>query len=82
MVFKLIRRIIAGVPPSDERLITLIAGALKAGVVVNGEFEKTTAGRVLRSCFFSLQSFTPGWWFYGKHPRQVAQGVQVGGKRA
>lgn len=39
LVFKLIRRRIA-----DERLVTLIARALKAGVVVEGEFEKTTKG--------------------------------------
>jgi len=39
LVFKLIRRRIA-----DERLVTLIARALKAGVVVDGEFEKTTKG--------------------------------------
>ena len=39
LVFKLIRRKI-----SDERLVTLIARALKAGVIVDGKFEKTTQG--------------------------------------
>ncbi len=39
LVLKLIRRRIA-----DERLVTLIARALKAGVVVEGEFERTTKG--------------------------------------
>jgi RNA-directed DNA polymerase len=39
LVFKLIRRKIA-----DERLVTLIARALKAGIVVNGKYEKTTKG--------------------------------------
>jgi group II intron reverse transcriptase/maturase len=39
LILKLIRRKIA-----DERLVTLIARALKAGVVVNGKFEKTTKG--------------------------------------
>lgn len=39
LIFKLIRRKIA-----DERLVTLIARALKAGVVVDGTFEKTTKG--------------------------------------
>lgn len=39
LILKLIRRKIA-----DERLVTLIARALKAGTVVNGEFEKTTKG--------------------------------------
>jgi RNA-directed DNA polymerase len=39
LIFKLIRRKIA-----DERLVTLIARALKAGVVVEGRYEKTTKG--------------------------------------
>jgi RNA-directed DNA polymerase len=39
LIFKLIRRRIA-----DERQGRLIARALKAGVVVDGEFEKTTKG--------------------------------------
>ena len=39
LVLKLIRRKI-----SDERLVTLIARALKAGVIVDGKFEKTTKG--------------------------------------
>lgn len=39
LVLKLIRRKI-----SDERLVTLIARAIKAGVVVDGKFEKTTKG--------------------------------------
>jgi RNA-directed DNA polymerase len=39
LILKLIRRKIA-----DEELVTLIARALKAGVVVNGKFEKTTKG--------------------------------------
>jgi RNA-directed DNA polymerase len=39
LIFKLIRRRIA-----DERLVTLIARALKAGVVVEGKLEKTTKG--------------------------------------
>jgi len=39
LVLKLIRRKI-----SDERLVTLIARAIKAGVVVDGKLEKTTKG--------------------------------------
>jgi len=39
LILKLIRRKIA-----DERLVTLIARALKAGTIVNGEYEKTTRG--------------------------------------
>jgi RNA-directed DNA polymerase len=39
LVLKLNRRKIA-----DERLVTLIARALKAGIVVNGKYEKTTKG--------------------------------------
>ena len=39
LILKLIRRKIA-----DERLVTLIARALKAGVMVEGKFEKTTKG--------------------------------------
>ena len=39
LVLRLIRRKIA-----DERLVTLIARALKAGIVVNGKYEKTTKG--------------------------------------
>ena len=39
LILKLIRRKIA-----DERLVTLIARALKAGVIVDGKFEKTTKG--------------------------------------
>jgi group II intron reverse transcriptase/maturase len=39
LVLKLIRRKI-----SDEWLVTLIARALKAGVIVDGKFEKTTKG--------------------------------------
>lgn len=39
LIFKLIRRKIA-----DERLVTLIARALKAGVMNNGVYEKTTKG--------------------------------------
>ncbi len=39
LILKLVRRKIA-----DERLVTLIARALKAGVVVDGKFEKTTKG--------------------------------------
>lgn len=39
LILKLIRRKIA-----DERLVTLIARSLKAGVVVDGKFEKTTEG--------------------------------------
>jgi len=39
LIFKLIRRKVA-----DERLVTLIARALKAGVVVEGKLEKTTKG--------------------------------------
>ena len=39
LVFKLIRRKIA-----DERLLTLVARAMKAGVVVEGKFERTTKG--------------------------------------
>ena len=39
LIFKLIRRKVA-----DERLVTLIARALKAGVVVDGKLEKTPKG--------------------------------------
>ena len=39
LIFKLIRKKIA-----DERMVTLIARALKAGVIVDGVFEKTTKG--------------------------------------
>ena len=39
LMLRLIRRRIA-----DERLVTLIARALKAGVVVDGKFEKTSQG--------------------------------------
>jgi RNA-directed DNA polymerase len=39
LILKLIRRKIA-----DERLVTLIARALKAGVIVEGKFEKTHKG--------------------------------------
>ena len=39
LILKLIRRKIA-----DERLVTLIARALKAGIMVDGKFEKTTKG--------------------------------------
>jgi RNA-directed DNA polymerase len=39
LILKLIRRKIA-----DERLVTLVARALKAGVVVEGKVEKTTKG--------------------------------------
>jgi len=39
LIFKLIRRKIA-----DEALVTLIARALKAGVIVDGKLEKTTKG--------------------------------------
>jgi group II intron reverse transcriptase/maturase len=39
LILKLIRRKIA-----DERLVTLVARALKAGVIVNGKLEKTTKG--------------------------------------
>jgi group II intron reverse transcriptase/maturase len=39
LILKLIRRKIA-----DERLVTLIARALKAGVIEDGKFEKTTQG--------------------------------------
>lgn len=39
LILKLIRRKIA-----DEGLVTLIARALKAGVIVEGKFEKTTKG--------------------------------------
>ena len=39
LILKLIRRKIA-----DERLVTLIARALKAGVIVEGKYEKTTKG--------------------------------------
>jgi RNA-directed DNA polymerase len=39
LIFKLIRRKIA-----DEGLVTLIARAVKAGVVVEGKFEKSTKG--------------------------------------
>ena len=39
LIFKLIRRKIA-----DERLVTLVARALKAGIVIDGEYQKTTKG--------------------------------------
>jgi RNA-directed DNA polymerase len=39
LILKLIRRKIA-----DERLVTLVARALKAGIMVNGEYQKTTKG--------------------------------------
>jgi group II intron reverse transcriptase/maturase len=39
LILKLVRRKIA-----DEQLITLVARALKAGVIVGGKFEKTTKG--------------------------------------
>ena len=39
LILKLIRRKIA-----DERLVTLVARALKAGVIVEGKMEKTTKG--------------------------------------
>jgi RNA-directed DNA polymerase len=39
LILKLVRRKIA-----DERLVTLVARALKAGVIVEGKFEKTTKG--------------------------------------
>lgn len=39
LILKLIRRKIA-----DERFVTLVARALKAGVIVDGSFEKTTKG--------------------------------------
>lgn len=39
LILRLIRRKIA-----DERLVTLIARAIKAGVIVDGKFEKTTEG--------------------------------------
>jgi group II intron reverse transcriptase/maturase len=39
LILRLIRRKIA-----DERLVTLVARALKAGVIVEGKFEKTTKG--------------------------------------
>jgi group II intron reverse transcriptase/maturase len=39
LILKLIRRKI-----DDERLVTLIARAIKAGVIVDGKFEKTTEG--------------------------------------
>jgi RNA-directed DNA polymerase len=39
LIFKLLRRRIA-----DERLLTLVARALKAGVIVEGKLEKTTKG--------------------------------------
>jgi len=39
LILKLIRRKIA-----DERLVTLVARALKAGVIVEGKFEKTPKG--------------------------------------
>jgi len=39
LIFKLIRRKIA-----DEGLVTLIARALKAGIMVDGEYRKTTKG--------------------------------------
>ncbi len=39
LILRLVRRHVA-----DERLVTLVARALKAGVVVDGAFEKTTKG--------------------------------------
>lgn len=39
LILKLIRRKIA-----DERLVTLIARALKAGIIANGKYKKTTKG--------------------------------------
>ena len=39
LILKLIRRKIA-----DERLVTLIARALKAGILIDGKYEKTTRG--------------------------------------
>jgi RNA-directed DNA polymerase len=39
LILKLIRRKV-----SDERLVTLIARALKAGIIENGRYEKTTKG--------------------------------------
>jgi group II intron reverse transcriptase/maturase len=39
LIFKLIRRKIA-----DERLVTLVARALKAGIMINGRFVKTRKG--------------------------------------
>ena len=39
LILKFVRRKI-----SDERLVTLVARALKAGIMVNGKFEKTTKG--------------------------------------
>ena len=39
LILRLIRRKIA-----DERLVTLVARALKAGVIVEGKYEKTTKG--------------------------------------
>lgn len=39
LILKIVRRNIA-----DERLVTLVARALKAGVIVEGKFEKTTKG--------------------------------------
>lgn len=39
LILKLIRREIA-----DERLVTLVARALKAGIIENGEYRKTTKG--------------------------------------
>jgi retron-type reverse transcriptase len=39
LIFKLLRRRMA-----DERLLTLVARALKAGVIVEGKLEKTTKG--------------------------------------
>jgi RNA-directed DNA polymerase len=43
-ILKLIRRKPARPGIADERLVTLIARALKAGVIVEGKFEKTTKG--------------------------------------
>ena len=39
LILKLVRRKIA-----DKRVVTLVARALKAGVIVDGKFEKTTKG--------------------------------------
>jgi len=39
LILRLVRRKIA-----DERMVTLVARALKAGVIVDGKFEKTTKG--------------------------------------